>query len=99
MDDGVGLIEIIDPRAGVEAVPRERAPRRRMRVAREYGDLMACGVEMPREKSADLSRAAGDEDAHGSKIRDMGGAQKLTNTSATALAVAWPWLGYQSPAK
>ena len=33
MDDGVGAVELIDPGAGVETIPRERLPLCRLRVA------------------------------------------------------------------
>jgi hypothetical protein len=71
MDDGVGAVKLVDPGAGVEAIPWECAPGRGMRVARENGDGVTIGVEMAGEEGADLSAAAGDEDAHGFKIRDM----------------------------
>ena len=41
-------------------------------MAREDGDFVAGGVEVPREKCSDLAGAAGDEDSHGERLRQEG---------------------------
>jgi hypothetical protein len=65
VDDGVGTVELGDPRARCEAVPEERLPGCGGGLAREDGDGVAGGVEVACEDGADLAGASGDEDAHG----------------------------------
>jgi hypothetical protein len=66
MDDGVGAVELGGPRAEVEAVPGEGLPGGlgEVRFAREDGYDVAGRGEMTGEDLADLTGAAGDEDAH-----------------------------------
>src|SRR5579862_3315397 len=63
MDADVGALESLDPGTELNGVPMHRLPWRRVRTAREDGDVMAAVLKKLRQHAADLAAAAGNDDA------------------------------------
>lgn len=64
VEEEVGLVQVLGPGAGGEAVPEVSLPGGVLGGAAEDDDLVTLGVEVPGEDLSDLSGAAGDDDFH-----------------------------------